>query len=283
METEEALPGPSSRPYANEPSTSTRRSKAQKSKRAVSTSQSKGRGKGRAAPESETAELVEEREEQDNEEGGLEDRVVVARREEATPKRPRLGNKATRRIKALRNAERFVHIPPVPPPPNPSTDLLQVLHHQSSQFYSAHSLLYPPVKRQRAVPWASKKRLKLARDRSRLNGAGASGGDGEMSEDGEEIEDILGDQEEVSASASAGVEEQDGKVARGARGKYKVKDMYKAIEGEGLMAMGILVQEHIIRQLEEAGYQRPTQPEEDESAHEESDEEEEEEESDEEE
>ncbi|TYJ57483.1 hypothetical protein B9479_001800 [Cryptococcus floricola] len=269
METEEALPGPSSRPSTASTKPASRNAPPLKSKRRNSTSQGKGKGKGRAAPELEAAESAEGQQEDTDNEGEQEDRVARTRREEPANKRPRSSNKATRRMKALRNAEKFVHIPPVPPPPNPSTDFLQSLHQLSSQFYSSHSLLHPPVKRQRAVPWASKKRLQLARDRNRLTEVRG----GEMSEVGEEIEDILGNHEEAGGTPSMGAEDQDGQATRGVRGKYKVKDMCKAIEGEGLMAMGILVQEHIIQQLEQAGYQRP---EKDASADEEIEEEEEE-------
>ncbi|ODN73848.1 hypothetical protein L202_07371 [Cryptococcus amylolentus CBS 6039] len=251
MEIEEALPGPSSRLSTASTRPASRNTPPSKSKRRNSTSQ--GKGKGRAAPEPEAAESAEGQQEDRDNEGELEDRLARARCEEAADNRPRSSNKATRRMKALRNAEKFVHIPPVPPPPNPSTYFLQSLHQLSSQFYSSHSLLHPPVKRQRAVPWASKKSLQLARDRNRLTEVQG----GEVSEDGEEIEDILGDREEAGGTPSMGAEDQDGQATRGVRGKYKVKDMYKAIEGEGLMAMGILVQEHIIQQLEQSGYQRP--------------------------
>ncbi|KAK8844677.1 hypothetical protein IAR55_006526 [Kwoniella newhampshirensis] len=39
-------------------------------------------------------------------------------------------------------------------------------------------------------------------------------------------------------------------------GSYKIRDMYKAIEGEGLMALGMILQEHIIAKLDEAGYRQ---------------------------
>nr|XP_018266250.1 uncharacterized protein I303_00225 [Kwoniella dejecticola CBS 10117]OBR88408.1 hypothetical protein I303_00225 [Kwoniella dejecticola CBS 10117] len=38
------------------------------------------------------------------------------------------------------------------------------------------------------------------------------------------------------------------------KGKYKKRDMYRAIEGEGLMALGILLQEQIIQSIHDAGY-----------------------------
>nr|XP_031862137.1 uncharacterized protein CI109_002550 [Kwoniella shandongensis]KAA5529209.1 hypothetical protein CI109_002550 [Kwoniella shandongensis] len=41
------------------------------------------------------------------------------------------------------------------------------------------------------------------------------------------------------------------------KGSYKIRDMYKAIEGEGLMALGILLQEHVVSQLIDAGYRPP--------------------------
>ncbi|WVQ94234.1 hypothetical protein IAU59_001312 [Kwoniella sp. CBS 9459] len=45
-----------------------------------------------------------------------------------------------------------------------------------------------------------------------------------------------------------------------AKGKYKIRDMYRAIDGRGLMALGILVQEHVVNTLRSAGYRPRPRP-----------------------
>ncbi|WWC85411.1 uncharacterized protein L201_000274 [Kwoniella dendrophila CBS 6074] len=41
------------------------------------------------------------------------------------------------------------------------------------------------------------------------------------------------------------------------KGKYKKRDMFKSIEGDGLMALGMVLQEHIIKSIHIAGYTKP--------------------------
>ncbi|KIR51059.1 hypothetical protein I315_06519 [Cryptococcus gattii Ru294] len=149
--------------------------------------------------------------------------------------------RAARRAERLSEAEKCIHIPPMPPPSNPNSDLLQAIHHHASHFYTSTSLLIPPKKRQRAMPWASKKRIDVLKDSLRSKGHE------------QDIESLVNEQGEfVSAAREAKV---DGGGIGGARGRYKVRDMYCAIEGEGLMAIGIILQEYIIRTLREIGYQ----------------------------
>lgn len=74
------------------------------------------------------------------------------------------------------------------------------------------------------MPWASKKRIDVLKDSLRSKGHE------------QDIESLVNEQGEfVSAAREAKVDE--GGIG-GARGRYKVRDMYCAIEGEGLMAIG---------------------------------------------
>ncbi|OXG99330.1 hypothetical protein C345_00179 [Cryptococcus neoformans A2-102-5] len=146
-----------------------------------------------------------------------------------------------RRVERLREAEKYIHIPPMPPPSKPTSDLLQAIHHHASHFYTSTSLLMPPKKRQRAMPWASKKRVEVLKD-SLLSKGHA-----------QDIESLVNEHGEFVSVAKE--EKVDRGRIQGPRGKYKVRDMYRAIEGEGLMAIGIILQEYIIRTLREIGYQ----------------------------
>nr|ODN87048.1 hypothetical protein L203_03822 [Cryptococcus depauperatus CBS 7841] len=149
-----------------------------------------------------------------------------------------------RRTQKLKNADKYIHVQPAQVLPNPSTDLLKSIHYHAADFYAYHSLLSIPKKRQRAAPFQNKKRIELYKDSLSL-GSGAA-------------REERNSDSESDASGGATAEHMDDcpdrRQAGEPKGKYKVRDMYRAIEGEGLMAIGILVQEYIARKLHEAGY-----------------------------
>lgn len=89
----------------------------------------------------------------------------------------------------------------------------------------------PPKKRQRAMPWASKKRVEVLKD-SLLSKGHA-----------QDIESLVNEHGEFVSVAKE--EKVDRGRIQGPRGKYKVRDMYRAIEGEGLMAIGERVKTNV--------------------------------------
>ncbi|WVW81363.1 hypothetical protein I302_103354 [Kwoniella bestiolae CBS 10118] len=169
--------------------------------------------------------------------------------------------------------------------PLPTSEFLLSVHTHASNFYMSNELLYQPSKKGRTIPWGSKKRLLILQD---ADGRGA-GHDGSRSESGsksnsksrstvswrtaedEDEEDELNDEEVIvkkefvdehgelileSRRGTSELDQTNGRKER-SKGRYKKRDMYKAIEGDGLMAIGILLQQHIIRSVHTAGYRKP--------------------------
>ena len=86
-------------------------------------------------------------------------------------------------------------------------DLLTSLRHHAARFYTSHNLLFSPTKQVRTEPWASKKRRLL------------------------EAEGVLTEIDKGSSRVGSKV---------GPKGKYRKRDMYGAVEGQGLLALGRL-------------------------------------------
>ena len=132
------------------------------------------------------------------------------------------------------------------------------LHHHASTFYTSHSLLVTPKKQVRAEQWGSKKRLLLEADGvgsdGRQTGAQVSESDtadGEEAEEAEAAEEGKEVAEEISsdhhnARAEDDHEKTEEQGERGerpghtgtARQRYKKRDMYKAMDGSALLALG---------------------------------------------
>ncbi|WVR03186.1 hypothetical protein IAU60_000177 [Kwoniella sp. DSM 27419] len=165
------------------------------------------------------------------------------------------------------------------PPALPTSELLLAIHHRAAALYTAHSLLYPPAKRGRTVPWGSKKRLLILQDAmtsgrsshsSGQSRTGSNQGEGAIASPSPDETAHYAPKAEIQRIKHEYTDEY-GEIVREAlkgqpsnggikerkdrsKGKYNLRDMYRAIDGQGLMALGILVQEHIIDQLRAAGY-----------------------------
>jgi len=86
-------------------------------------------------------------------------------------------------------------------------DLLTALHHHASTFLTSHDLLSPPKRQKRYEQWVSKKRLLL--------------------------------QAEGMIDKKPSVAEREKAKERGrGKGKYRRREMWGAVEGEGLIALG---------------------------------------------
>ncbi|WVQ82593.1 hypothetical protein IAT38_004723 [Cryptococcus sp. DSM 104549] len=229
----------------------------------------KDKGRAQGALESDD-EMDEDGEDRAEEEGEEEDEGDDGRRRARSARAKRAWTtRRVRRAAGLSRAEEYIHIPdppPRPPPlstPLPTSDLLQSIHHHASTFYTAHGMLSEPARGRRKVGWGSRKRLELIRDAEVVQAGGSRAGslagsrDGSASRQGtpqETQERELVPASSQPASPSQAGDEGDGVQKRGARGSYKTRDMYRAIQGEGLMALGVLVQEHVVRQLYDMGY-----------------------------
>ncbi|WWC97484.1 hypothetical protein V866_004364 [Kwoniella sp. B9012] len=174
--------------------------------------------------------------------------------------------------------------------PLPTSEFLLSIHQHSSEFYTSNELLFLPSKRGRTVPWGSKKRLLILQDADpgSKNDSRSSGSTSTRSksrstwrteEDEEQVEEpeeyelddendenvnvkkelvdeygellVQGDRQTNSSESANG----NGRKER-SKGRYKKRDMYKAIEGEGLMALGILLQQYIVQAIHTAGYRK---------------------------
>ncbi|OCF60073.1 hypothetical protein L486_02746 [Kwoniella mangroviensis CBS 10435] len=176
--------------------------------------------------------------------------------------------------------------------PLPTSEFLLSIHHHSSEFYTSNELLFHPSKKGRTVPWGSKKRLLILQDAdpglkndSRSSGTTStrsksrSRSTWRTEEDEEQIEepkeDELDDDNDENVNVKKELVDEYGEIivqgdrqtnrsesANGngrkerSKGRYKKRDMYMAIEGEGLMALGILLQHHIIQAIHTAGYRK---------------------------
>ncbi|WVQ64389.1 uncharacterized protein L199_002555 [Kwoniella botswanensis] len=174
--------------------------------------------------------------------------------------------------------------------PLPTSEFLLSIHHHSSEFYTSNELSFQPCKKGRTVPWGSKKRLLILQDADpgSKNDSRSSGSTSTRSksrstwrteEDEEQVEepeeDELDDENDKTVNVKKELVDEYGELlvqgdrqtnrsesANGngrkerSKGKYKKRDMYKAIEGEGLMALGILLQQHIIQSIHTAGYRK---------------------------
>ncbi|WWD06254.1 hypothetical protein V865_004340 [Kwoniella europaea PYCC6329] len=171
--------------------------------------------------------------------------------------------------------------------PLPTSELLLSIHQHSSEFYTSNELLIQPSKKGRTVPWGSKKRLLILQDAdpgskndSRSSGSTSTRSKSRstwITEEDEEQpeEDELDDENDENANVKKELVDEygellvqgDGQTNRSesangngrkerSKGRYKKRDMYKAIEGEGLMALGILLQQHIIQAIHTAGYRK---------------------------
>ncbi|WWC67221.1 uncharacterized protein I206_101128 [Kwoniella pini CBS 10737] len=165
--------------------------------------------------------------------------------------------------------------------PLPNTDFLLSIHKHASRFYTNHELLFEHHTRSRAYPWGSKKRLMLIQDaKTGKNLKGLSDTSSSFksnpksknynNEDDEEIDELDEDDDDSQIIVKQELVDEYGELLRSNRdnssnfsgkrdrptGKYKKRDMYRAIEGEGLMALGILLQEHIIKSIHSSGYRK---------------------------
>ncbi|RSH89507.1 hypothetical protein EHS25_002057 [Saitozyma podzolica] len=142
----------------------------------------------------------------------------------------------------------------------PSDDLLHALHDHASRFCSSHSLMLArdhrlqPIRGPSApsvvryTPTPAPAGSSIARSRRRGSTMMSIG---HVSDKGDE--EVAEGEENGEAERSVRPR---GSQPGVARGPYVKRDMYSALDGTALVALGILVEEHVKRQLDAMGYQR---------------------------
>ncbi|TDL30038.1 hypothetical protein BD410DRAFT_50512 [Rickenella mellea] len=133
--------------------------------------------------------------------------------------------------------------------PVPSSELLKCIHYYASRYYTARGELFDAAKEARREKKVRKmERLKNEGSSSRGSTDGRENEEGVESEDGDEQENEDGNENTDSVTGRAETEEADSK---GSKVKKKVlrRDMYKAFDGSALMAIGMLIQEHIFSMM----------------------------------
>ncbi|KAF9068147.1 hypothetical protein BDP27DRAFT_1448606 [Rhodocollybia butyracea] len=118
--------------------------------------------------------------------------------------------------------------------PLPSSDLLKCVHHYTSTYYDQRDLLLDASKQYRKER-RERKLAKGALSRSKSQSQVASGSE----------EDELSGEDTAVAQAAA----HQGKAVHARRTNRDLADMYKAMDGSALMAIGMLIQEHVAELL----------------------------------
>ncbi|KAF7432641.1 hypothetical protein PC9H_004583 [Pleurotus ostreatus] len=124
--------------------------------------------------------------------------------------------------------------------PLPSSDLLKCIHHFASNYYNERGQLLNSTRDYR--------RNRKARQLAKLHSKTQDKTRGEV----QRLED-KGDVEEVEDDEDDDEEEEDPspprKRVRYSKEKYMFRDMYKIMDGSSLMAIGMLLQEHVAQLL----------------------------------
>ncbi|KAL7420276.1 hypothetical protein Q5752_005245 [Cryptotrichosporon argae] len=148
-----------------------------------------------------------------------------------------------------------------PPLLVPNDTLLSSLHEHAAAFYSARGLLSTPRRRVRSGPWMSRKRAALVAEGVVLAAPAptrpTSGPS--VSADGPSESDMDEDGRDGAGANERGAARR-GNCAVGRRGKYKKRDMRLALAGSALVAIGMVVEEMVYRELEAAGIPRREEP-----------------------
>ncbi|WRT63293.1 uncharacterized protein IL334_000198 [Kwoniella shivajii] len=163
--------------------------------------------------------------------------------------------------------------------PLPTSELLLSIHRHASQFYTNNGLLFQSEKKARQKPWGSKKRVLIVQDATTLHPNSDSNTapsrksksksqsqsqstelfeEGEIADELDPVqikqEGLVDDYGELIFNRDRDQGSEYTEKRDRSKGKYKKRDLYRAIEGEGLMALGVLLQEHIISSIHAAGY-----------------------------
>ncbi|TFK94900.1 hypothetical protein K466DRAFT_535073 [Polyporus arcularius HHB13444] len=136
--------------------------------------------------------------------------------------------------------------------PTPSSDLLKCLHHFASSYYTAMGQLYDATRearQERKIRRLAKRKESGTASSSRAASSDATkvGVDGE--DTGEESTESS-DEDEDAYEAESPTKNSSSKRKKRRRGKHPMdKDMYKIFDGSALVALGMLLQEHVAHSL----------------------------------
>ncbi|RPD67459.1 hypothetical protein L226DRAFT_477930 [Lentinus tigrinus ALCF2SS1-7] len=139
--------------------------------------------------------------------------------------------------------------------PTPSSDLLKCLHHFASSYYTAMGQLYDATRearQERKIRRLAKRQEAGTASSSRAASSEATKVDVDEEDSGEESSESSEGDEDVDEAESP---TKDGKTSRKKRRRRVErhpmdKDMYKIFDGSALVALGMLLQEHVVHSLD---------------------------------
>ncbi|CDO77197.1 hypothetical protein BN946_scf184747.g10 [Trametes cinnabarina] len=147
--------------------------------------------------------------------------------------------------------------------PVPSSDLLKCLHFFASTYYTAMGQLYDGTREARKERKARRlEKLKAATKEARLQRAHSEAlvehdpphdsGEEEVELGDEDIEDLTDEDAAVAqpGDADAGTDKKSRKKKRPRQVRPMEKDMYKIFDGSALVALGMMLQEHVAETVE---------------------------------
>ncbi|TBU45203.1 hypothetical protein BD309DRAFT_956803 [Dichomitus squalens] len=149
--------------------------------------------------------------------------------------------------------------------PVPSSDLLKCLHYFASAYYTAMGQLYDAgresrkerkmrrAQRLKATAIASSSRPRSEPKSAEYSEDSSAAEDIEFTEDEQDIEEPAeedGGDDRTDGEGKEGVERGNPKNKRPKTRRPMEKDMYKLFDGSALMALGMLLQEHVAESLE---------------------------------
>ncbi|KAA1468979.1 hypothetical protein DENSPDRAFT_551518 [Dentipellis sp. KUC8613] len=130
--------------------------------------------------------------------------------------------------------------------PVPSSDLLKCIHHFTSSYYASKGQLYN-ASRDYRVRRKEQLKKKKGKERQRSDGSSEEEDEDEEESQTEDDEDGGGGEDEDEGVPD---DDEDAAIFKRRKRKFRPKeefrrDMYKLFDGSALMALGILLQEHV--------------------------------------
>ncbi|KAH8118846.1 hypothetical protein DFH11DRAFT_1723684 [Phellopilus nigrolimitatus] len=143
----------------------------------------------------------------------------------------------------------------------PSSDLLKCIHHFASEYYSANGCLFDAAREARRQRKERKLRKLEKRARrqneepvdddqdSQLDFDGSSKSNGNDMEEDDENRNSDGVADSGKEKRSQKYDKKKKGRSKGDKEKMLRRDMYKAFDGSALMAIGMLLQEHVVQMM----------------------------------
>ncbi|KDQ15471.1 hypothetical protein BOTBODRAFT_625174 [Botryobasidium botryosum FD-172 SS1] len=159
-------------------------------------------------------------------------------------------HRAKKRRRFERDCDTFLEAPPRETGPSslsvPSSNLLKTIHHFASNYYSKRGELFDGTARYRELR-KERRRRKMEKSKEQIDSEHDSGSESESRKDCDVDEDEDNEESEFWPSPGSGGDGDGHKphlqTDEGRRSPRK--DMYRAFDGTALMAIGMILQEHV--------------------------------------